>query len=84
MSVMWRLRWQIFCMSGRNRWRGCVGCWSQIGNRDAWLLGAAKCGAGDMLAAWLAHDFLHIRQLNELHYAYWLENGRSLLCTLRR
>lgn len=26
--------------------------------------------AGDMLAAWLAHDFLHIRQLNELHYLY--------------
>ena len=26
--------------------------------------------AGDMLSAWLAHDFLHIRQLNELHYLY--------------
>jgi hypothetical protein len=26
--------------------------------------------AGDMLASWLAHDFLHIRQLNELHYLY--------------
>ena len=33
--------------------------------------------AGDMLAAWLAHDFLHIRQLNELHYAYWLETAVS-------
>jgi hypothetical protein len=26
--------------------------------------------AGDLLAAWLAHDHLHIRQMNELHYAY--------------
>lgn len=31
----------------------------------------SKMRAGDMLAAWLAHDFLHIRQLNELQYAYW-------------
>jgi hypothetical protein len=23
--------------------------------------------AGDMFAAWVAHDGLHIRQLNELH-----------------
>ena len=26
--------------------------------------------AGDVLHAWLAHDFLHLRQLNEIHYAY--------------
>ncbi len=26
--------------------------------------------AGDMLSSWLAHDFLHIRQLNELQYGY--------------
>jgi hypothetical protein len=26
--------------------------------------------AGDLLAAWLAHDFLHLRQLVELHYAW--------------
>lgn len=26
--------------------------------------------AGDLLAAWLAHDFLHLRQLVELRYAY--------------
>jgi hypothetical protein len=26
--------------------------------------------AGDLLFAWLAHDHLHLRQLNELHYAY--------------
>lgn len=26
--------------------------------------------AGDVLAAWLAHDHLHIRQMNELHYLY--------------
>lgn len=26
--------------------------------------------AGDLLAAWVAHDWLHIRQLVELHYAW--------------
>ena len=26
--------------------------------------------AGDLLLAWLAHDHLHVRQLNELHYTY--------------
>jgi hypothetical protein len=26
--------------------------------------------AGDMLAAWVAHDHLHIRQLNQLHWQY--------------
>lgn len=26
--------------------------------------------AADMLSSWLAHDFLHIRQLNELHYQH--------------
>lgn len=26
--------------------------------------------AGDLLAAWPAHDFLHLRQLVELHYAW--------------
>lgn len=26
--------------------------------------------AGDLLTAWLAHDHLHIRQLNELRYAW--------------
>jgi hypothetical protein len=26
--------------------------------------------AGDMFAAWIAHDLLHIRQLVELHWAY--------------
>lgn len=29
-----------------------------------------KLTAGDMLAAWLAHDLLHIRQINELLYAW--------------
>lgn len=28
--------------------------------------------AGDMLAAWAAHDLLHLRQLIELHWAYTL------------
>ena len=26
--------------------------------------------AGDLLSSWLAHDFLHLRQLNELQYAW--------------
>ncbi len=26
--------------------------------------------AGDLLAAWVGHDHLHIRQLNELHWQY--------------
>ena len=29
--------------------------------------------AGDLLAAWLAHDQLHLRQLVELHYAWTRE-----------
>lgn len=29
-----------------------------------------KMTAESMLANWLAHDFLHIRQLNRLHYQY--------------
>lgn len=29
----------------------------------------AKMTAGDMLASWLAHDLLHVRQLVELRYA---------------
>lgn len=27
--------------------------------------------AGDMLASWVAHDVLHLRQLAELHWGYW-------------
>jgi hypothetical protein len=29
-----------------------------------------RLSAGDLLAAWLAHDFLHIRQLARLHWQY--------------
>jgi hypothetical protein len=25
---------------------------------------------GDLIASWLAHDFIHIRQMNRLHYEY--------------
>ncbi|MEM7334827.1 MAG: DinB family protein [Chloroflexota bacterium] len=32
--------------------------------------------AGDMLAAWVAHDLLHMRQLVEILYAYEVENLR--------
>ncbi len=40
-----------------------------------WSLGydhprAGILTAGDLLASWLVHDLLHIRQLTELHYAY--------------
>lgn len=30
--------------------------------------------AGDMFAAWVAHDLLHTRQLVELHWAYTVRN----------
>lgn len=32
--------------------------------------------AGDMFAAWAAHDLLHLRQLVELHFAYTLYLAR--------
>ena len=32
--------------------------------------------AGEMLASWLAHDHLHIRQLNELHYLWHAQQSR--------
>jgi hypothetical protein len=31
-----------------------------------------RFSAGDILAAWVAHDLLHLRQLVELHWAYTL------------
>jgi hypothetical protein len=34
-----------------------------------------KFSAGDMLAAWAAHDLLHLRQLVELHWAYLLQSA---------
>ena len=27
--------------------------------------------AGEVLAAWVAHDLLHVRQITKLHYDYW-------------
>ena len=32
--------------------------------------------ARDLLASWLAHDLIHIRQLTRLHYR-WLERGAA-------
>ncbi len=32
--------------------------------------------AGDLLASWLVHDFLHLRQLTELHYAWIREQSK--------
>jgi len=34
--------------------------------------------AGDMLAAWVAHDLLHIRQLVELHWDYHARSTQSI------
>ena len=31
---------------------------------------AGRMTAGDVLGAWAAHDHLHIRQLNQLHWQY--------------
>jgi hypothetical protein len=31
-----------------------------------------KISAGDLILSWLAHDFLHIRQLTRLHFQYAL------------
>jgi len=31
---------------------------------------AGSLRAGDLLASWLAHDFLHIRQITRLHWQY--------------
>ena len=52
----------------------------------AWLRGLAapdwqaavtvpfgRFSAGDIFAAWAAHDLLHLRQLVELHWAYTLK-----------
>lgn len=35
-----------------------------------------KLTAGDVLASWIAHDLLHLRQLIELHYAYTLSAAK--------
>ncbi|MBA2703182.1 MAG: DinB family protein [Blastocatellia bacterium] len=36
---------------------------------------AESLSAGDLLASWLAHDFLHIRQLTRLHWEYLTANA---------
>ena len=42
-----------------------------------WSQPTARPGlrAGDLLAAWVAHDLLHLRQLIELHYAWLAERA---------
>jgi hypothetical protein len=32
---------------------------------------AGSLRAGDFLASWLAHDWLHLRQLTQRHFQYW-------------
>ncbi len=39
---------------------------------------AGTITANDMLAAWAAHDLLHIRQLVELHWAYHAQAARPI------
>jgi hypothetical protein len=36
------------------------------------MVAFGKFSAGDIFAAWVAHDLLHLRQLIELHWAYTL------------
>ena len=43
----------------------------EAGLDHPWTQGRGR--AGDVMAAWAAHDLLHIRQLNELHYLYHAE-----------
>jgi hypothetical protein len=42
--------------------------------------GGASLRAGDLLAAWLAHDFLHIRQLTELQHAWHAQQAAPYAC----
>ena len=37
---------------------------------------AGSMPAGEMLASWVAHDCLHIRQLTELHYSYLAQSAQ--------
>jgi hypothetical protein len=39
--------------------------------------------AGDVLASWLAHDLIHVRQITRLHYR-WLERAASGQSPARR
>ncbi len=48
--------------------------WQKLYNRPP--LGLVS--AGDMLAAWLAHDLLHLRQLIELHWAHLAQQARPI------
>ncbi len=36
--------------------------------------GGERITAGDLLASWVGHDFIHIRQLNRLHRQYLLHS----------
>lgn len=49
--------------------------WLESLHQPEWTLSyehpkAGGISAGDLLAAWLAHDYLHIRQLSRLHRQY--------------
>ena len=44
---------------------------------------AGTLRAGDLLASWVAHDLIHIRQLNRLHYR-WLERMAAQATPPRR
>jgi hypothetical protein len=44
--------------------------WLQTTSPTPW----GQITAGDMFAAWVAHDLLHLRQMVELHYAYTVQH----------
>jgi len=56
-------------------WLGSLGDGvAEVGwNAGALAPWGSKLTAGDIMAAWVAHDLLHIRQLNELRYAYLVQ-----------
>ena len=47
--------------------------WAQIGRHPSGF----ELTAGDMLASWVAHDMLHIRQLAELHRQWLISEGHA-------
>lgn len=62
----WRVSWP----SARNRSPGLEGWKRRIGmpfTEAPW----GSIRAGDIFAGWLVHDFLHMRQMLELHWAHF-------------
>jgi hypothetical protein len=56
--------------------------WLERLQNPDWTVGHTRPGgerltAGDLLISWVAHDFIHIRQLNRLHREYLLYSSSS-------